>query len=276
MSSKYRYGETNPVNIAFKSGVAVNIGDLCYIDEGDSYTVKPAGSYTWGSAQSTPSAPTVADSGVSVGSNLTNGATHVKMSANYPWGEGVLSAAGVATPTTHAALLVSAVALPLYATSWNYYVETSAGSATYKLAAVGQGEDKLIFAYGNGRVPPASPATITALLATQYPFIERFIGVAGQRYDGTNAAAYGIQDLKLRIDTSGVYTFDCAASSSFNSGDWVGPDKASGNALLPQQVVAVSSPALAIGRVTRAFTSVSAVDVMIEATRAFLNNVPTL
>lgn len=43
----YRYGETHPFLAPFKSGVAVNVGDMCYIDTADGNTVKPAMSFTW-------------------------------------------------------------------------------------------------------------------------------------------------------------------------------------------------------------------------------------
>lgn len=44
---RYLYGETNPVSVPYKAAVAVEIGDLCWIDSADSYKVKPAGSFTW-------------------------------------------------------------------------------------------------------------------------------------------------------------------------------------------------------------------------------------
>lgn len=43
----YRYGDARPMRLPFKTGVAVNTGDLCYVDTADSYTVKPAMSFTW-------------------------------------------------------------------------------------------------------------------------------------------------------------------------------------------------------------------------------------
>lgn len=47
-SLRYRYGETNPVQIPHKSGVALGIGDLCFEDPDDSSLLKPASSYAWG------------------------------------------------------------------------------------------------------------------------------------------------------------------------------------------------------------------------------------
>lgn len=43
----YRYGENDPITVAFKAGVAVSVGDLCYIDASDGHTLKPASSFTW-------------------------------------------------------------------------------------------------------------------------------------------------------------------------------------------------------------------------------------
>jgi len=53
---RYRYGETNPLNVAVRTttfpnagtAVAVSIGDLCYIDTADGFTIKPASSLAWG------------------------------------------------------------------------------------------------------------------------------------------------------------------------------------------------------------------------------------
>jgi hypothetical protein len=110
-------------------------------------------------------------------------------------------------------------------------------------------------------------AWTTNLATTQQNFAPVFAGVSAQRWDGTNLQAYGIKDGLLRIDTAGIFEFACAASSSFNAGDLVGPDKAAGNALLPQQVVAVSAKNEAIGRVAQAVTSASTVLVEIFAAK---------
>jgi len=110
-------------------------------------------------------------------------------------------------------------------------------------------------------------AWTTNLATTQQNFAPVFAGVSAQLWDGTNLQAYGIKDGLLRIDTAGVFEFACAANSSFNAGDLVGPDKAAGNALLSQQVVAVSNKNQAIGRVARAVTGASTVQVEIFAAK---------
>lgn len=43
----YRYGDNKPIEYPIKQGVAVNVGDLVYIDTSDGNTVKPAMSFTW-------------------------------------------------------------------------------------------------------------------------------------------------------------------------------------------------------------------------------------
>jgi len=147
----YRYGDTSPAQIPFKAGVAVNVGDLCYVDTADGGTVKPAMSFPW----------------------------------------------------------------------------------------------------------------TTNLATTQPLFVDQFCGVAGQAYDGVNATAYGIQDGTLRIDTSGVYDYACAATT-FLVGDLVGVAQDGANSNLAGQTVAkVASVGLAIGRVAVAGTSLTTVRVKI-------------
>ena len=161
---RYKYGDTNPVSVAYKAGSAVYIGDLCWQDSSDSYTVKSAANYTW----------------------------------------------------------------------------------------------------------------TTDLPTTQAAFVAAFIGVSAQHYDGTNVT-YGIKDGKLRIDTTGVFEFDTAASS-FNVGDLVGPAQGTGNTLDPQTVAAVSDVAHAIGRVadstftTPGITGTNRVKVEVFATRMQVNH----
>ena len=44
---RYRTGETNPTPIAYKAGVALEIGDFSWLDDADSNTIKPASSFAW-------------------------------------------------------------------------------------------------------------------------------------------------------------------------------------------------------------------------------------
>lgn len=49
---RYRYGDTNPVQIAFDQTTGtdafpISIGDLCWIDSTDSYKVKGADAFAW-------------------------------------------------------------------------------------------------------------------------------------------------------------------------------------------------------------------------------------
>jgi hypothetical protein len=88
------------------------------------------------------------------------------------------------------------------------------------------------------------------LSGTQVNFVASFMGVSGQRKNAnaTQPGTGGGPPGTVRVDTAGVFEFDCT-SATFQVGDLVGPDAAS-NALLSQQVVAVSAKANAIGRVT--------------------------
>ncbi|MGE3804158.1 MAG: hypothetical protein AB7K24_05750 [Gemmataceae bacterium] len=110
--------------------------------------------------------------------------------------------------------------------------------------------------------PAGSFAWDTDLATTQRQFARVCAGVAAQRYDGDNDDACGIQDGKLRIDSEGIFEFDCA-EASFKVGDLVGPAKQSGNALEPQKIVAVASADLAIGRVVEEGASVTRIKVRI-------------
>ena len=151
---RYRFGETNPVQAARKAGAtgAVEIGDLCWLDDADGYTVKPAG--------------------------------------------------------------------------------------------------QLVNAWAD-------------LGGAQSAFVAKFLGVSGQRWDGTTKTT-GSSDGDLRIDTEGIFEFDCAAGSTFNVGDLVGPALiAAGNGLESQKVVKVTPKANAVGRVERKGASVSKILVRI-------------
>jgi len=110
-------------------------------------------------------------------------------------------------------------------------------------------------------VRSASQSTYAGGLATsQETFVDNFLGVAMQGSDS------GDTD-DVRVATTGVFEFDCA-SATFEVGDLVGPDDNSGaTALTPQQVIAVTQVARAIGRVAkRVGTAATSVYVQIEST----------
>lgn len=114
----------------------------------------------------------------------------------------------------------------------------------------------------SGNVIRAQDETwVTDLATTQTNFANKFLGVSGQQKDANLARVFGNStDNLIRIDTSGIFEFDCA-SANFNIGDLVGPAKQTGNALESQKVVAVGSEALAIARVAEAGTSITRVKV---------------
>lgn len=123
-----------------------------------------------------------------------------------------------------------------------------------------------------GKVYPASSRKWnTDTATTQTDFHLEFLGVAGQAYDQANPTAYGVKDGQIRIDTDGVFEFDCA-SASFAVGDLVGPAKDTGNDLMDQKVVAVATEALATGRVVKATTSQTKVLVRITPPKSRLQS----
>lgn len=249
--AKYLYGNTRQGLFDLKSGVAVVKGDHLYRDASDSNKVKPAGSFTWGTAVATPSAPTVANGTAAIGTGMTNAATGVKVSLNFAWGEGALSAAGSATPTLNAGIQIAALDISGFtgALSRNIYVETAAASGIYKLWGTDNGGANLITGYGSQRVPPTA-VTSSATDVTQYSFHLSYAGVADQSYDGTTAGlnTAGIKDGKIRVLQDGVFEENTAAAT-YAPGDLVGLAKQSGNLLEPQKVVACSGKSQAVGRV---------------------------
>ncbi len=92
--------------------------------------------------------------------------------------------------------------------------------------------------------PASSQADQGSEPANQELFADRFLGVAMQRSRSGDTAP-------IRVATTGVFEFDCPAST-FELGDLVGVDEnAAGNALLPQQVAKVSASKYAVGRVAK-------------------------
>lgn len=254
------------------TGQAVEVMDMVAYHAN---TITRASDESWGSAITT-GAPTVADGGVNQGTTLTNALTGVKVSQTFPWGEGTLSSASTTTPTAGATIKLTLDAADALATAWNIYVETAAGSGTYKhyktVQNVGGAQIVFIDAYGAGRTPPSAVAQ-GAKEVTQYNFAQAFLGVSNQRMPtsgppaifGTPTRPFGnSQDNVMMVCRGGVFEFDCV-SASFAAGSYVGAAKASGNALLNQTVVAVVSPALAIGKVFKDATSVTKVIVEIES-----------
>ena len=236
-----------------------------YVDRMDAVglsgnTIVRASDQAWAAAVGTPAAPTVADGGVAVGSPLTNALTAVKISYQFPWGEGALSAAGTATPTAGAFLKVSGASLvpPAPALHTNVYVETSAGSGVFKLWGVtGGGSTLMIPSYGAGQSPAASAVLSGALQITQYNFAQLYVGQSNQRKcsaTGTNQAFFNNNarifgnsaDNQMMVNQGGVFEFDCV-SFTFTPGMYIGMAKDTGNALLNQTVVQVANQALAIG-----------------------------
>jgi len=108
--------------------------------------------------------------------------------------------------------------------------------------------------------PASSQADQGTETANQDLFVDNFLGVAMQR------SRSGDTD-PIRVATTGVFEFDCP-SGTFELGDLVGVDENSqGDALLDQQVDAVSASQYAVGRVAkRVATAATSVLVDIRST----------
>ena len=263
---KYLFGDTSPLFYDVADAQALDIGDMLGILSG---ALVRAEDFTWGTAVATPTAPTVADGGVAVGTPLTNDATGVKIAYQFPWGEGALSSAGSATPTAGALLKVSGSPLiPATDALWtNIYVETAAGSGTYKLWGTTLGSAVYVDSYGAGAIPAAGNYSAAAVLTdattiTQYNFAKAFAGISGQYKAADATRITGNIAGKVRVDTRGVFSAPIA-STTLTFGDWVAPVKASGNTLVSQTVSKVASAAdplgkyLGIGRVVVSGTSLT-------------------
>lgn len=255
---RYRYGDTDPIVATIATAQAAALGDLLGYEAN---TIVRAEDEVWQTTIAAPAAPTVAASAATRGTALTNALTGVKVSLNFPWGEGTLSAAGTATPTAAFGLKVTLAALPAPAVSWNVYVEDSAGSGTYKLQQVVPVGAVIVYvdSYGAGQVPPtAAPQDATTI--TQYNFCKNFMGHAMQR-KLANVATVGTGGGPanfLRVARAGVFDLACA-SATFNVDDLVGPAKAAGNTLLSQTVIAVTHRSLATHRVVDGGASLTTV-----------------
>jgi hypothetical protein len=265
MATRVIRGDTDPIFPPVLTAQAVAWGDLVALSSGN---VVRAEDTSWGTAVATPTAPTVANGSTAVGSELTNALTGVKISYQFPWGEGTVSAAATTTPTAASTIKVSGASLvPATNALWtNVYVESAAGSGTYGLWGRTYGEDVYVNSYGLGAAPYAGNAGGVVALSgatqvTQYAFAQAFAGRAAQTKVAATARVYGNStDNVIRVDAAGIYEYPCA-SATFAVGDLVGAAKASGNALESQKVVAVAHQALAVGVVAEAGTSVTAVKV---------------
>lgn len=259
MTAQYIRGDTAPVIAPILLAQAVAVADMVGLSTAGN--VVRAADEVWQTAIATPSAPTVTNTATTLATGMTNALTGVKVSYQFPWGEGPLSAAGTATPTLNAGLLLTGVVLPAPAYALNVYVETAAGSGVYKLyeqyaanpGTLGVGNE-VIVGYGVGQAPPTAVAS-GALELTQYNFAQRFLGMSGQRKDANVARAYGNStDNVVRVETGGIFQFD-TASASYKVGDFIGPAKDTGNALTNNKVAAVAGESNAIAQVVEATTS---------------------
>lgn len=273
MSARFIFGDSliTPTPMAVATAQAVEVGDLVGLAAN---TIVRASDTTWGTAHTAPAAPTLAEAPAAGDTALTNALTGVLVSAQFPWGEGIIGTPGTVTPTAARRIKCTLAALPTHALYWNVYVEDAAGSGVYKLWRSGFQGSQIIYidAYGAGPVPYAGnqggAVVLTgALQMTQYAFAKLFVGCSNQRKVATVAQIFGNNGANLIMINRGgrlVVEFDCA-SASFTQGQFVAPAKASGNALEDQKVALAegqqlwspTSPRnpLAIGKVVQDTTS---------------------
>jgi hypothetical protein len=128
------------------------------------------------------------------------------------------------------------------------YGENNPASAPVATASAIEVGD--ILGYTSGNVYLASAETWdTNLATTQTAFATKFLGLSGQKKLAGESRVHGNStDNIIRVDCSGVFEFD-ASSATYVIGDFVGPAKDTGNALLPGTLAKVSGVALAVGRV---------------------------
>ncbi len=109
--------------------------------------------------------------------------------------------------------------------------------------------------------PASAQADGGTLAANQEALHDKFVGIAMQ------SSVTG-ETLPIRIATTGVFEFDCAADT-FELGELIGPvENVAGSALEDQSVISVAAANLAIGRCARRVAS--------NDTRVFVDVVSTV
>lgn len=248
-SMRWLQADAAPRPLPVATAQQVAAGDMVCFTSSTVANIIRAQDITFASAYSTPNAPTVAAGGAGTGDGpLTANPTHVKISYNFPWGEGPLSAAGVATPAAGGSLTVSGTPMTLVApaTSVNVYVETSAGSGVYQLYATTTAGYLVVFAYGAGQVPPSTTVAMTALAVTQFNFHQLFVGNSASFKDPNVAAVAGYgQNNLILCYTNGIYYADLDQLYTWLPGDMFAPAgnlTSSPTALQSQVLASLGSP----------------------------------
>ena len=245
----YRKRDPRPIPYPIATAQQVAIGDACQLQNPGSpnATIQRASDLTYPTAIATPNAPTVAAGGAGTGvTPLTAGATHVEISYQFPWGEGPLSAAASGTPAAGGTLTVSGASMtpPSPALAVNVYVETSAGSGVYKLAAqipAASAGYYVVTNYGNGQVPYAGNPGGTALPGTQlqvaqYNFAQVFAGISNCQKDAnvSTVSGYGSSNT-MTVYTEGEFQIDCDQTYTWNQSDYFAPAANAGGTALQNQ-----------------------------------------
>ena len=118
----------------------------------------------------------------------------------------------------------------------------------------------LVGADGNGLLYRAEDTAWDSTEGTtRDDFAATFLGVVAQRKRTGDAQPYGNSAAVARVDTAGVFEADLDTATTMKVGDYVGPNKASGNALVSQTVKKVTAGNQAVGVCVEAGTSLTRV-----------------
>ena len=214
-----------------------------------------------------PSAPVIADSGIAATSGgFAASATLVKVSFQWPWGEGVLSAASNSvTPTATHTLSLAAITLPWPALWINIY--TSVAGAAYQLVGQAQtsggwgGSSTQLLGPGTGPATNYAPVAVTAQMLAQYAFAQIFTGLSGcTKAAGVSQITGQYTANVCRVDTGTNTTFygDLDGSYTPNVGDYYAPAFNSAATTLQSQILqpcAVNNRTLACAQIVAAGTT---------------------
>lgn len=120
----------------------------------------------------------------------------------------------------------------------------------------------------NTYVSAADTTWDTNLATTQTAYNALHLGISLQDKTANVARVYGNSaDNVIRVATAGIFSMPCA-SATLEVGDYLGPAKDTGNALVSNTVVKVASRALAMGRVVERGTSITRVKFRLLSTLA--------
>jgi hypothetical protein len=100
----------------------------------------------------------------------------------------------------------------------------------------------LVALIGNTVVKPSGVAWDTNLATTQAAFVTGFVGIARQKKVADTARVFGnSEDNMIVVATGGDWEFELDAAATSEVGTFYGPAKDTGNALVDQALVSVTT-----------------------------------